>query len=160
MQKKHMKITNCIFSLHNIFYYSLFTTCFNPMWSSSGISYSYNHLDIGFYSPYTGQCLHVGKVLTYMVRRWVRHIKEGSENVDDDPQNGRPSVVNEDLVHTVEEKIQENRQFTTSSLSLHFPQISWSLLHKLCLINFVFGNYVHAECPGCRRWLRMNTHRR
>jgi hypothetical protein len=25
---------------------------------------------------------------------------------------------------------------------------------KLCLINFVFGNYVHA---GCRRCLRMNT---
>jgi hypothetical protein len=58
--------TNCIFSLHNIFYYSNFTTCFDSMWSSSGITYSYNHLDIGFYFPYTGQCLHVRKVLKYM----------------------------------------------------------------------------------------------
>jgi hypothetical protein len=40
-------------------------------------------------------------------------------------------VVNEDLVRAVEEKIQENRRFAILSLSLHFPQISWSLLHKI-----------------------------
>jgi hypothetical protein len=40
-------------------------------------------------------------------------------------------VVNEDLLRAVEEKIQENRCFTISSLSLHFPQISWSLLHEI-----------------------------
>jgi hypothetical protein len=57
--------TNCIFSLHNIFC-GIFTTCFDPMWSSSGINSLYNHLDIGFYFPYTGQCLHVGKMLAYM----------------------------------------------------------------------------------------------
>jgi hypothetical protein len=42
------------------------------------------------------------------------------ENMHDDPQSGRPSVVNEDLVRAVEEKIQENRQFTILSLSLYF----------------------------------------
>jgi oligoribonuclease (3'-5' exoribonuclease) len=40
-------------------------------------------------------------------------------------------VLNEDLVCAVEEKIQKNRQFTISSLSLHFPQISQSLLHEI-----------------------------
>jgi hypothetical protein len=40
-------------------------------------------------------------------------------------------VVKKDLVHAVEEKIQENRRFTISSISLHFPQISQSLLHKI-----------------------------
>jgi hypothetical protein len=40
-------------------------------------------------------------------------------------------VVNEDLVRAVEEKIQENRRFTILSLSLHFPQISPSLLHEI-----------------------------
>jgi transposase len=44
-----------------------------------------------------------------MVSRWVRHFNEGRENVHDDPRKGRPSVVNEDLVRAVEEKIQENR---------------------------------------------------
>jgi len=44
-----------------------------------------------------------------MVWRWVRLFNEGSENVHDDPRSGRPSVVNEDFVRAVEEKITENR---------------------------------------------------
>ena len=56
---------------------------------------------------------------------------EGSENVHDDPRSGRPSVVNEDFVRAVEEKITENRRFTITPLSPHFPQISRSLLHKI-----------------------------
>jgi hypothetical protein len=59
-----------------------------------------------------------------MVRRWVRHFNERSEYVRDYPQSGRPSVVNEDLLCAVEEKIQENKGFTILSLSLHFLQIS------------------------------------
>ena len=45
--------------------------------------------------------------------------------------SGRLSVVNEDLLRRFEEKIRENRQFTITSLSLHFPQISMSLLHEI-----------------------------
>jgi transposase-like protein len=66
-----------------------------------------------------------------MVRRWVRLFNEGRESVHDDPRSGRPSVVNEDLVPAVEEKIRENRRVTITSLSLHFPQISRSLLHEI-----------------------------
>jgi transposase len=44
-----------------------------------------------------------------MIRRWVRHFNEGSENVHDDPRSGRPSVVKEVLVRAVEEKTQGNR---------------------------------------------------
>ena len=65
-----------------------------------------------------------------MVRRWVRLFNEGRQNVHDDPRSGRLSVVNEDFVHAVKEKIRENR-FTIMSLSLHFPQISQSLLHEI-----------------------------
>jgi transposase len=43
-----------------------------------------------------------------MVGRWVRHFNEGRENVHNDLWSGRPSVVNEDLMRAVEEKIQEN----------------------------------------------------
>jgi hypothetical protein len=61
----------------------------------------------------------------------VTHFNEGRENVYDDPRSGLPSVVKEDLVRAVEEKIQENRRFTNSSLSLHFPQISRPLLQDI-----------------------------
>jgi transposase len=40
-----------------------------------------------------------------VVRRWVRHFNEGHENVHDDQRSSKPSVVNEDLVPAVEEKI-------------------------------------------------------
>jgi hypothetical protein len=53
-----------------------------------------------------------------MVPGWVIHFTEGRENVHDDPRGGRSPVVNEDLVRAVEEKFQENRRFTISSLSL------------------------------------------
>jgi transposase len=43
------------------------------------------------------------------VRRWMRHFNEGRKNVHDDPRSGQPSVVNEDLVYLVEEKIHENK---------------------------------------------------
>ena len=66
-----------------------------------------------------------------MLWRWERLFNEGRENVHDDPQSGRPSVANEDLVRAVEEKIRENRQFTITPLSLHFSQISRSPLHKI-----------------------------
>ena len=56
----------------------------------------------------------------------------------DDLQSGRPSVVDEDLVRAVEGKIREKRRFTITSLSLHFPQISGSLLHKIVSDNLKF----------------------
>ena len=41
-------------------------------------------------------------VSSSMVRGWARLFNEGHENVHDDPQSGRPSVVKEDLVLAVE----------------------------------------------------------
>jgi hypothetical protein len=67
-----------------------------------------------------------------VVRSRVRHFNEGREDVHDDQRSGRPSVVN-DLVLAIEVRIQENRRFTISSLSLHFPQISHHFFTKLCL---------------------------
>jgi transposase len=81
-----------------------------------------------------------------MVRRWVRHFNEGRENVHDEPGGSQPSVVNEDLVHAVEEKNEENKLFTISSFSLHIPQISWSLLHK------IVSNKLHFQ-KLCSRWV-------
>ncbi|KAJ4427609.1 hypothetical protein ANN_25257 [Periplaneta americana] len=58
-----------------------------------------------------------------MVRRWVRKFNEGRISVHDEQHTGRPSLINDDLVRAVDEKIHENRRFTISSLSLNFPQM-------------------------------------
>ncbi|KAG8326217.1 hypothetical protein J6590_047586 [Homalodisca vitripennis] len=59
-----------------------------------------------------------------MVRRWVRQFNEGHSKVHDEEQSGLPSLVTEELVHTIDDKIQENRKFTISALAMEFPQIS------------------------------------
>jgi len=59
-----------------------------------------------------------------MFRKWVRMINEGRENVHDEARSGRPSLVNDDLVRKVKERVRDDRRFIFSDLSLHFPQIS------------------------------------
>jgi len=62
-----------------------------------------------------------------VVRKWVRMFNEGRENVHDEARSGRPSLVNDDLVRKVNERVRDDRRFTISDLSLHFPQISRTL---------------------------------
>ena len=58
-----------------------------------------------------------------MVRKWVQMFNEGRENMHDEARSGRPSLVNDDLVRKVNERVRDDRRFTISDLSLHFPQI-------------------------------------
>ena len=66
-----------------------------------------------------------------MVRKWVRMFNEGRENVHEESRSGRPSLVNDGLVRKVNERLCEDRRFTISDLSLHFPQISRILLYDI-----------------------------
>jgi len=51
--------------------------------------------------------------------------------VHDEARNGRPSLVNDDLVCKVNERVLDDRRFTISDLFLHFPQISRTQLYDL-----------------------------
>jgi len=64
-----------------------------------------------------------------MVRKWVRMFNEGRENVHDEVRSGRPSLVNDDLVRKVNERMRDKRRFTVSDLFLHFSQISRTVLY-------------------------------
>jgi len=64
-----------------------------------------------------------------MVREWVRMFNEGRENVHDEARSGRTSLMNGDLVRKVNERVRDDRRFTISDQSLHFPQISRTLLY-------------------------------
>jgi len=59
-----------------------------------------------------------------MVRKWIWMFNEGRENLHDGAQSGRLSLVNDDLVRKINERVRDDRRFTISDLSLHFPQIS------------------------------------
>ena len=49
----------------------------------------------------------------------------------DEARSGRPSLVNDDLVRKVNERVRDDRRFIISDLSLHFPQISNTLLYDI-----------------------------
>jgi len=66
-----------------------------------------------------------------MDRIWVRMFSEGSENVHDEARSGRSSLVKDDLVRKVNERVRDDRHLTISDLSLHFPQISRTLLYDI-----------------------------
>jgi len=66
-----------------------------------------------------------------MVRKWVRMLNEGRENVHDEARSGCPSLVNDNLVRQVNERVRDDRRCTISDLFLHFPQISRTLLYDI-----------------------------
>ena len=66
-----------------------------------------------------------------MVRKWVRMLNEGRENVHDEARSGRPSSMNDDMVRKVNERVCDDRRFTISFLSPHFPQTSRTLLYDI-----------------------------
>jgi len=45
---------------------------------------------------------------------------EGRENVHDETRSGRPSLVNDDLVRKVNERVRDDRRFTISICSCTF----------------------------------------
>jgi len=57
--------------------------------------------------------------------------KERRENLHDGARSWCPSLVNDDLVRKVNESVRDDIRFTISNLSLHFPQISRSLLYEI-----------------------------
>jgi len=49
----------------------------------------------------------------------------------DEARSGRPSLANDDLVRKFKKSVRDERHFTISDLSLHFPQISRNLLYDI-----------------------------
>jgi hypothetical protein len=80
------------------------------------------------------------------VRQWCRMFRNGRTNVHDDERSGQPSVVNDDLVQTVNKKIIENWHFTISELSFEFPHISRTILCKIVTHKLGYHKF-------CARWV-------
>ncbi|GBL84136.1 Histone-lysine N-methyltransferase SETMAR [Araneus ventricosus] len=62
------------------------------------------------------------------------------------PAPGRPSVITDEMVASVEAKVLENRRFTISALSNDFPEVSRSVLYKIVSEKLNFKEL-------CSRWV-------
>jgi transposase len=58
------------------------------------------------------------------VRQWCRMFKDRRTNVHDEERSGRPSVVSDDLVQSIDQKICERWRFTISELSCEIPHFT------------------------------------
>ncbi|GFY10141.1 histone-lysine N-methyltransferase SETMAR [Trichonephila clavipes] len=87
---------------------------------------------------------------TLLVKRrhlhWYCCSVDGRENVNDEPRFGRPSVITDDLVNAVDEKIRKGRLFTISTLALEFPNVGRTTLHKVVSEKLKFRKL-------CARWV-------
>jgi len=70
--------------------------------------------------------------------------------VHDEARSGRPSLVNDDLLCKVNERVHDNRRFTISDLSLHFSQISRTLLYG------IVSSHLGYRRPHCMRRVYKN----
>lgn len=61
------------------------------------------------------------------VTKWVRLFKEGRTDTHNEERCGGPSVISDELLQQVEEKVRDDRRVTLDALSESFPHISRSL---------------------------------
>ncbi|PNF35235.1 hypothetical protein B7P43_G06871 [Cryptotermes secundus] len=73
-----------------------------------------------------------------MVRHWCRQFSAGRQSVHDEKRSGWPSIITDDLVELVRERIMENHCVTIAELSSHVPQISRTLLHEIVTEHLLF----------------------
>ena len=81
-----------------------------------------------------------------MVRRWCRHFTAGQQHVHIDECSGRPSIITDDLVELVRErlwKIVASQWRNSTVISL---QISRFLLHENVTVHLLFRNCAPAWC--------------
>jgi hypothetical protein len=71
----------------------------------------------------------------------------GRTNIHVEERSGRPSVVSDDLVQTVDQKICERRRFTISELSCEFPQISRTVLYKTVTVRLGYHKFCATWVP-------------
>jgi hypothetical protein len=68
--------------------------------------------------------------------------KDWQTNVHDEELSGWLSVVSDDLVQSVEQKIYERRFFTISELSCKFPQISHTFFYEISELSLAITSVV------------------
>jgi hypothetical protein len=70
----------------------------------------------------------------------------GQTNFHDEERSGWSSVVSDDLVHIVDQKVCERQHFTISELSHEFPEISHIVLYEIITVRLGYRKF-------CIRWV-------
>ncbi|GFX47307.1 HTH_48 domain-containing protein [Trichonephila clavipes] len=80
------------------------------------------------------------------VRKLVKKFKDERTNGNDEKRSSQSSVITDDLMQSVKTKIREKRRFPLTTLSLEFPDVSWSVVCKIVTEDLNFKKL-------CSRWV-------
>jgi hypothetical protein len=81
--------------------------------------------------------------------------KDGRTDVHVEERSGRPSVVSDDLVQSVEQNTFERRRFTISVVSCEFPQISLTALYEIFTVMLDYHTSSAQEGFQKCSWMRI-----
>ncbi|GFU43780.1 HTH_48 domain-containing protein [Trichonephila clavipes] len=87
------------------------------------------------------------------IQKWCIQFKNGRTYVHDEEKSGRPSVVTDELVAKVDEKIREDHHFTITVLSLSFPHVSRILLSENVTQKLGYVTQKQDYRKFCARWV-------
>jgi hypothetical protein len=79
-------------------------------------------------------------------RQWCRMFTDGRTNVHDEERSCRPSVVSDDLVHSVYQKVCGRWRFVISELTCGFQQISSNVHYEIITVTLGYDKF-------CARWI-------
>ncbi|XKL67149.1 hypothetical protein PGB90_010569 [Kerria lacca] len=65
------------------------------------------------------------------VWKWCKRFQEGKTNLHDENRSGRPSIITEELVNSVQEHILNDRRLTISDLCNLYPDLSTSTMFDI-----------------------------
>lgn len=85
------------------------------------------------------------------VRRWCRNFSLGRESTHDDERSGRPSVITDELLSSINEFVKADRRVTIDEISENFSNVSRTVIHE------IVKDHLHYA-KICARWVpRMLT---
>jgi hypothetical protein len=87
--------------------------------------------------------------------------KDGQRNVHDEKPSDQPSVMSDDFVQSIDQKICERRCLTISELWCGFPQISRTVLYKIITVRLgcykICATWVPKMFMGGHKMQRMTS---
>jgi hypothetical protein len=96
------------------------------------------------------------------VRQWCRVCKVGRTNVHNEERSGWPSVVSDDIVQNIDQKICERQHFKFSKFSCEFPQVSHTVLYEIITVRLGYHKFWATCVPkmltsahSITEWLRI-----
>jgi hypothetical protein len=90
------------------------------------------------------------------VRQWCRIFKDRRTEIHDEERSGRPFVVSDDLVQSVDQNICDRWRFKISELACKFPQISLTFLYDIITVRLGY----HKSCSTWVRKILTLVHKR